>query len=55
MSEKVRPYLRPAKSGDVDGFHGLLKDHAKTVTPEAEERTKRAYMRKRVKAREGAV
>ena len=54
VSEKVRPYLRPAKSGDVGSFHGFFKDHAKTVTPEAEERAKRAFMRKRIKARQAA-
>ncbi|MFM9969513.1 MAG: hypothetical protein ACKVQK_14085 [Burkholderiales bacterium] len=54
VSEKVRPYLLPAKTGTVDSFHGLFKDHAKKVSPEAEERAKRAFMIKRIKARQAA-
>ncbi len=32
VSEKVRPYLLPEKTGSMDAFHGLLKKHAKTVS-----------------------
>lgn len=55
VSEKVRPWLIPEKTGSVDAFHGLLKKHAKAVSPQAEERAKRAFMRKRIKARQNAV
>jgi len=54
VSEKVRPYLRPEKAGALSSFHGLLKQHAKPVSPEAEESAKRAFMRKRMKARQTA-
>jgi len=55
VSDKVRPYLRPEKSGTLDGFHGLLKSHAKAVSPQAEERAKIAFLRKRDKARRQSV
>ena len=55
VSEKVRPYLRPKKVGTVDGFHGLLKGFAKAVSPEAEMRAKREFMRKRIKARQVVI
>lgn len=55
VSEKVRPYLVPEKTGAMDDFHGLLKKHAKPVSPGTEERAKRAFMRKRHKARQNAA
>ena len=55
VSDKVRPYLRPEKTGTVANFHGLLNKHATPVSPEAEERAKRAFMRKRFKARQNAT
>lgn len=54
VSEKVRPYLIPAKTGKVDDFIGCLKQYAKPGTPAQIERAKRAWMIKRIKARETA-
>ncbi len=54
VSEKVRPYLMPAKTGKVDDFIGCLKQYAKPVTPAEAERRKRAWMIDRIKAREAA-
>ena len=47
VSEKVRPYLAPAKTGKPEDFFGCLKHLARAVTPEEEEKAKREYMRKR--------
>ena len=47
VSEKVRPYLTPAKTGKLEDFFGCLKHLARAVTPEEEEKAKREYMRKR--------
>ena len=47
VSEKVRPYLTPAKTGKPEDFFGSLKHLARPVTPEEEEKAKREYMRKR--------
>ena len=55
VSEKVRPYLVREKTGAMDDFHGLLKKHARPFSPEAEERARRTFMRKRHKARQSSV
>lgn len=54
VSEKVRPWLVPAKTGKVDDFIGCLKKYAKPVTPAEAERRKRTWMINRIKAREAA-
>ena len=54
VSEKVRPWLMPAKTGKIDDAFGVLKHLAKPVTPAQIERAKRAWMIKRIKAREAA-
>ena len=52
VSEKVRPYLLPAKTGKIDDAYGMLRHRARAVTPEQEERAKRAFMKKRIKIRD---
>ena len=47
VSEKVRPYLKPAKTGKPEDFFGCLKHLARPFTPEEVEKAKRDYMRKR--------
>ena len=47
VSGKVRPYLKPAKTGKPEDFFGCLKHLARAVTPEAVEKAKRETMRKR--------
>ena len=54
VSEKVRPYLIPAKTGKADDFIGCLKQYSKPGTPAQIERAKRTWMIKRIKAREAA-
>ncbi len=55
VSEKVRPYLIPAKTGKINDAFGMLKQYAKPGTPAQIERAKRAWMAKRIKAREAAT
>lgn len=44
VSEKVRPYLVPAKTGSADEAFGVLKHLARPVTPAEERKAKREYM-----------
>lgn len=54
VSEKVRPYLKPAKTGRPEDFFGSLKQYAKPATKQQIEDAKREWMIKRIKAREAA-
>lgn len=54
VSEKVRPYLKPAKTGKPSDFFGSLKQYAKPATKQQIEDAKRDWMIKRIKAREAA-
>ena len=54
VSEKVRPYLMPAKTGKISDAFGILKQYAKPGTPVQIESAKRTWMTKRIKAREAA-
>ena len=47
VSEKVRPYLKPAKTGKPEDFFGCLKHLARPVTAEEETKAKRETVRKR--------
>ena len=47
VSEKMRPYLKPAKTGSVADVFGCLRQYARPVKPGEAELTKREFMRKR--------
>lgn len=47
VSEKVRPYLKSAKTGKPEDFFGCLKKYARPVTKEEAERLKSEYFRER--------
>ncbi|RYG08378.1 MAG: hypothetical protein EON92_16710 [Burkholderiales bacterium] len=56
VSEKVRPYLLPAKLGSVEEVFGSLKEFARPGTKAEIEAAKQQWMRKRwaAKANTGA-